>query len=136
MAAVQSPVRVYTVMDKVLVATSPLGGVSYQRVAMPGLEDIGPHINSITGHGLIEDPTTEFRCQIILWWAYDGQVWSTPVTVGSVMGSSAGPIIHSPYTTATSFGLKMRWGLSCWNNAGSLTNRAIVSYSLAIEFKR
>ena len=129
------PILVCVGVTKLLLVTDGTTNARSQDVAIPGIEDLGAYINSVTVHAQTDDPTTDFRWQVVFWWSYDGRTWSTPVTVGSAMGSSAVPTIQTPYTTATTFGLKMRWGVACWNaNAGSM-QRGIVSFSMVFELK-
>ena len=94
----------------------------------------GPYLESIQVHTATENRTANFAWNLVFWWSLDGRQWGTPIDLFTGV-TADGAVIQLPYTTATEFGMQMRYGLAVWNTSGTLIERAVLCSALVFTFK-
>ena len=110
---------------------------SYIDIELPQAYEWGPYLESITAHCTTENRTTNFSWKISFFWSTDGRRWnptSTPLDLFSAVSSNT-DTIQTPYTTTSTFGLKMRYVISVANTSGTAIERAVCGCARAFTFK-
>lgn len=110
---------------------------SYVEFQIDEIEDWGPFLMGITAHTRSESMTQYVRWKVVFWTSVDGRNWSSPIDMFTEVTVSANntDAVKTEYTTAQSFGLKMKFGLAVLNTASNTSiERAVVTVALAFKF--
>ena len=110
--------------------TSP----SYMDLELDRAEEWGPYLTSIQAHTSTENRTANFTWRVVFWWSFDGRRWNGPTDLFSSVSANA-DTVQTEYTTNTTFGLKMKYGIAVANASGTALERAVCSGVLVFTFK-
>lgn len=89
-------------------------GTTYQdHIVGPVVQGIGPHLEDIVVHARGRSFSSNFRYKVRMQWSYDADDWQ-PGTPVDLLGeqSITTPVISTPYTTRTNFGIYIRFLIS------------------------
>lgn len=110
---------------------------SYIELDLPGIEQWGPYLDSVTAHVNIVASSTNHQVKLAFRYSLDGKEWApvTPIDLFSAITNGAGNSIQTPYTTTGNFGIHMRYMLALKNASGTAIESGIVSIKLAFTFQ-
>lgn len=108
---------------------------SYLELDLPEIEDLGPYIESIVVHTNTVGATANHAWKLVTWWTLDDRNFIGPTDVFAPIVAGSGPAIQPAFTTASAFGLRMRYALAVRNNTGTAPETAAVDAWLQITFK-
>lgn len=94
----------------------------------------GTNFESIQVHTATESRTSNFTWRVVFWWSVDGRRWNGPVDLFSAVSANS-DVIQTAYSTTTTFGLQMRYGIGLANASGTAIERAVCTASLVFTFK-
>lgn len=117
---------------KKLIQTKSDGSEAIYELDTPEIEGIGPHLEGMTPHTLLESSDASFQWKVVYWWSLDGRTWVGPANMFA--DSTTGvPTIHAEVTDPTTFGLHMKWGLACSAVSGSSRLSGSVTVALVLK---
>ena len=130
----QPKVRVLPFIAKMQLQTDGTTTPSYIDIELPEALEFGPWLESIQVQTSTENRTAQFTWRVVFWWSIDGRRWNGPVDLFSAVSANQ-DVIQTAYSTSTSFGLYMRYGLAVANASGTNIERAVCSATLVFTFK-
>ena len=105
----------------------------YIDVDLSDAETYGPYLKSITGHTDTRNRSVNHEWKVVAYASYDGRIWEGPNDIFAAINAN-GYVTHTPFTNVDKLGIKTKYALAVRNSAGTNSERATVSASLAFEF--
>lgn len=99
---------------------------SYVELDIPEIEHLGPYLEGVKVHTETMGRTTNHAWTIVVNNSLDGKAWGNEAALFSDLVAD-GQAVQAKYTTATSFGTRMRLSLAQKNTTGAAVESAMVS---------
>jgi hypothetical protein len=98
------------------------------------IERMGPYLQQIVPHSITRGATANHKWNVVFRYSGEGRSWSAPIDLFTPIVAGSTYTIHAAYTTATNFGLKMKYALRVENSAAGTIQSANVSAWVALHF--
>jgi len=100
------------------------------------IERMGPMVEKFRVHWAGEGFTNYFQARVIMQWSTTGEIWNPAPEAQLIAYQNAdGEVIGSYYTTDSNFGLRLRMGMECENESGSLVESGSITAVLETVLK-